>query len=161
MSWHWSGISLLLVAGAGYLTACAVYVWRYRRGPTAASLVVVLAALAQWGVVRAGALAAGDPAIKRVFCDLKYVGLVVLAPAAIVFVLQYAGFLRRPRPVLLGLLALEPVVSWWCWRSRRPATCSRPACRRRRPALPRWCGMGRCSGSTSSTSTRRRGCAWP
>src|SRR5215213_3508330 len=110
MSWHWSGISLLLVAGAGYLTACAVYVWRYRRGPTVASLVVVLAALAQWGVVRAGALAAGDPAIKRVFCDLKYVGLVVLAPAAIVFVLQYAGFLRRPRPVLLGLLALEPVV---------------------------------------------------
>jgi hypothetical protein len=110
MSWHWSGISLLLVAGAGYLTAYAVYVWRYRRGPTAASLVVVLAALAQWGVASAGALAAGDPAIKRVFCDLKYVGLVVLAPAAIVFVLQYAGFLRRPRPVLLGLLALEPVV---------------------------------------------------
>src|SRR5215218_1254815 len=110
MSWHWSGISLLLLAGAGYLTACAVYVWRYRRGPTAASLVVVLAALAQWGVASAGALAAGDPAIERVFCDLKYVGLVVLAPAAIVFVLQYAGFLRRPRPVLLGLLALEPVV---------------------------------------------------
>src|SRR5829696_1910852 len=49
MSWHWSGISLLLLAGAGYLTACAVYVWRYRRGPTAASLVVVLAALAQVG----------------------------------------------------------------------------------------------------------------
>ena len=49
MSWHWSGVSLLLLAGAGYLTACAVYVWRYRRGPTAASLVVVLAALAQWG----------------------------------------------------------------------------------------------------------------
>ena len=110
MSWHWSGISLLLLAGAGYLTVCAVYVWRFRRGPTAASLVVVLAALAQWGVVSAGALAAGDPAVKRVFCDLKYVGLVVLAPAAIVFVLQYAGFLRRPRPVLLGLLALEPVV---------------------------------------------------
>lgn len=110
MSWHWSGISLLLLVGAGYLTACAVYVWRYRRGPTAASLVVVLAALAQWGVASAGALAAGDPAIERVFCDLKYVGLVVLAPAAIVFVLQYAGFLRRPRPVLLGLLALEPVV---------------------------------------------------
>jgi hypothetical protein len=126
MSWHWSGISLLLLAGAGYLTACAVYVWRYRRGPTAVSLVVVLAALAQWGVVSAGALAAGDPAVKRVFCDLKYVGLVVLAPAAIVFVLQYAGFLRRPRPVLLGLLALEPVVVLVVL-----------AIRRRRPALPR------------------------
>ena len=110
MSWHWSGTSLLLLAGAGYLTACAVYVWRYRRGPTAASLVVVLAALAQWGVARAGALVAGDPAIKRVFCDLKYVGLVVLAPAAIVFVLQHAGRLRRPSPLLLGLLAVEPLV---------------------------------------------------
>jgi PAS domain S-box-containing protein len=110
MSWHWSGTSLLLVGGAGYLTACAVYVWRYRRGPTAASLVVVLAALAQWGVARAGALAAGDPAIKRVFCDLRYVGLVVLAPAAIVFVLQYAGRLRRPSGVLLGMLAVEPLV---------------------------------------------------
>src|SRR6266545_4351747 len=110
MSWRWSGTSLLLLGGAVYLTSCAVYVWRYRRGPTAASLVVVLAALAQWGVARAGALAASDPAIKRVFCDLKYVGLVVLAPAAIVFVLQYAGRLRRPSPVLLGLLALEPLV---------------------------------------------------
>jgi PAS domain S-box-containing protein len=110
MSWHWSGTSLLLLAGAGYLIACAVYVWRYRRGPTAASLVVVLAALAQWGVARAGSLAAGDPAIKQVFCDLRYVGLVVLAPAAIVFVLQHAGRLRRPSPLLLGLLALEPLV---------------------------------------------------
>ena len=110
MSWRWSGTSLLLLGGAGYLTACAVYVWRYRRGPTAVSLVVVLAALAQWGVARAGALAAGDPAIKRVFCDLKYVGLVVLAPAAIVFVLQHAGRLRRPSPLLLGLLAVEPLV---------------------------------------------------
>jgi PAS domain S-box-containing protein len=110
MSWHWSGTSLLLLAGAGYLTACAVYVWRYRRGPTATSLVVVLAALAQWGVARAGTLAAGDPAIKDVFCNLKYVGLVVLAPAAIVFVLQHAGRLRRPSPLLLGLLAVEPLV---------------------------------------------------
>jgi PAS domain S-box-containing protein len=110
MSWRWSATSLLLLAGAGYLAACAAYVWRYRRGPTASSLVVVLAALAQWGVARAGALAAADPATKRAFCDLKYVGLVVLAPAAIVFVLQYAGLLRRPRPLLLGLLAVEPLV---------------------------------------------------
>jgi PAS domain S-box-containing protein len=110
MSWHWSSTSLLLLGGAGYLTACAVYVWRHRRGPTATSLVVVLAALTYWGVARAGERAAGDPAIKHVFCDLKYVGLVVLAPAAIVFVLQYAGRLRRPSPVLLGLLAVEPLV---------------------------------------------------
>ena len=111
MSWRWSGTSLLLLGGAGCLTACAVYGWRYRRSATAAtSLVVVLAALVEWSVARAVELAAGDLATRRLFCDLKYVGLVALAPASIIFVLQYAGRLRRPSPVLLGLLAVEPLV---------------------------------------------------
>src|ERR687897_1687206 len=107
MSWHWSGISLLLVAGAGYLTACAVYVWRYRRGPTAASLVVVLAALAQWGVARAGALAAGDPAIERVFCDLRYVGLVVLAIPATRHLFQTC--LPSPAPSAAPMVRYGPL----------------------------------------------------
>jgi len=110
MSLRWSGISLLLLAGAMYLTTCAIYVWRHRRSPAATSLVVVLAALAQRGLASAGALAASDLATKRVFSNLKYVGLVVLAPAAIIFVLQYAGRLRRPSRTLLGLLAVEPLV---------------------------------------------------
>jgi signal transduction histidine kinase len=108
MSWRWLGTGLLL-GGAACLTACAVYIWRYRRRPTATSLVVVLAALVEWSLARAVELAASGPA-QRLSCDLKYVGLVVLAPAAIVFVLQYAGFIRRPSPLLLGLLAVEPLV---------------------------------------------------
>ena len=110
MSWRWSGTSLLLLAGAGCLTACAVYVWRFRRSPAATSLVVVLAALVQWSVAHAVELAAGDLATRRLFCDLKYIGLVVLAPASIIFVLQFTGRLRRPSPLLLGLLAVEPLV---------------------------------------------------
>ena len=110
MSGHWSGTSLLLLAGAGCLTACAVYVWRYRRSPTAISLVLVLAALVQWSVALAVQLAASDLATRRLFYDLKYIGLVALAPASIIFVLQYAGRLRRPSPMLLVLLAVEPVV---------------------------------------------------
>jgi PAS domain S-box-containing protein len=110
MSWRWSGTSLLLLAGAACLTACAVYVRRYRRSPTATSLVVVLAALVQWSVALAVQLAASGLATRRLFCDLKYIGLVALAPASIIFVLQYAGRLRRPSPVLLGLLAVEPLV---------------------------------------------------
>jgi PAS domain S-box-containing protein len=110
MSWRWSGTSLLLLGGAGCLIACAVYVWRHRRSPTATSLVVVLLALIEWSVALAVQLAAGDLATSRLFCDLKYVGLVVLAPASIIFVLQYAGRLRRPSPRLLGLLTVEPAV---------------------------------------------------
>jgi PAS domain S-box-containing protein len=109
MSWRWLSTGVLL-GGAGCLIACAVYIWRYRRRPTATSLVLVLAALVQWSLARAVELTAGDPTISRLFCDLKYIGLVVLPPAAIVFVLQYAGFIRRPSRLLLGVLAVEPVV---------------------------------------------------
>jgi PAS domain S-box-containing protein len=110
MSWRWSGTSLLMLAGAACLTACAIYVWRYRRSPTATSLVVVLWATVWWSVVYAGELAAPDLPAKHLLGDLKYVGLVVLPAASLIFVLQYAGFVRRPSPVLLGLLAVEPQV---------------------------------------------------
>jgi PAS domain S-box-containing protein len=109
MSWPWLGTTLLL-GGAGCLIACAVYIWRYQRRPTATSFVLVLAALVQWSLARAVELTAGNPATKRLFCDLKYLGLVVVAPAAIVFVLQYAGYIRRPSRLLLWVLAVEPLV---------------------------------------------------
>jgi PAS domain S-box-containing protein len=109
MSWRWSATSLLLAGGAGCLTACAVYVWGHRRSPKATSLVVVLLALIQWSVALSVELAARDPATGQLFCDLKYIGLVALPPASVIFVLQYAGRLRRPSPLLLGALAVEPL----------------------------------------------------
>jgi PAS domain S-box-containing protein len=109
MSWRWSGTSLLLLAGAACLTACAVYVWRYRRSPTATSLVVVLVATICWSGVHAAELAAPSLATRSLFGDLKYLGLCVLPAASLIFVLQYAGRLRRPGPALLGLLAVEPL----------------------------------------------------
>jgi PAS domain S-box-containing protein len=112
MSWRWSGTSLVLLAGAACLTACAVYVWRYRRSPTATSLVVVLLATTLWSLLYAGELAAPALATKQLLGDLKYAGLCVLPPASLIFVLQYAGRLRRPSRGLLALLAVEPLVVW-------------------------------------------------
>jgi PAS domain S-box-containing protein len=110
MSWRWSGTSLLLLAGAGCLTACAVYVWKYRRSPTGTSLVVVLVATVWWSLVYAAELAAPDLPSKHLLGDLKYVALVVLPGASLIFVLQYAGRLRRPGPALLAALSLEPLL---------------------------------------------------
>jgi hypothetical protein len=101
MSWRWSATSLLLLGGAVYLTACAVYVWRYCRGPTAASL-VVLAALAQWGVARAGAI----PATRHLFQTC----LPPQAPGAAPMVRYDMARTSRPyhrqSALLLGSLAL-------------------------------------------------------
>ena len=91
------------------MAALAVYV-AWRRGAVAgASLSVVLAAAAAWGVAYALELSANDLGTKGLWGDLKWVGICVLPPAWLVFVLQYTG---RTRPVtrrLLLLLCLEPV----------------------------------------------------
>jgi N-terminal 7TM region of histidine kinase len=108
MSWRWSGTSLLLLAGAACLTTCAVYVWRYRRSPTATSLVAVLLATTWWSLVYAAELAAHGLAAKQLLGDLKYIGLCTLPPAALIFVLQYAGACAGPARCCSG-----------CWRSSR------------------------------------------
>jgi PAS domain S-box-containing protein len=110
MTWRWSGTSLVLLAGAGCLTACAAYVSRYRRSATATSLVVVLVATTQWSVTYAFELSATTLATKQLLGDVKYVGLCALPPASLLFVLQYAGWLRRPSRLLLGLFAIEPLL---------------------------------------------------
>jgi PAS domain S-box-containing protein len=110
MSWRWSGTSFLLLGGAACLSACSIYVWRYRRSATASSLVVVLLATIQWSVVYACELAAVDLGIRQLLGGLKYLGLCVLPPGSMIFVLQYAGRMRRPGRALLGLLAIEPLV---------------------------------------------------
>jgi PAS domain S-box-containing protein len=110
MTWRWSGTSLLLLTGSGCLTACAAYVFRNRRSATATSLVVVLVATTLWSVTYAFELAAPALATKELLGGLKYLGLCALPPAALIFVLQYAGWLRRPSRLLLGLFAIEPLL---------------------------------------------------
>jgi PAS domain S-box-containing protein len=110
MTWRWSGTSLLLLTGSGCLAACAAYVFRNRRSATATSLVLVLAATTLWGVNYAFELAAPALATKELLGGLKYIGLCALPPAALIFVLQYAGRLRRPSRLLLGLLTIEPLL---------------------------------------------------
>src|SRR5215203_1885367 len=98
----------LLVAGAVLVTAAIVFVWRRRSVATIASLLAVLAGAVWWSVCSALELSAGDLAGRETWGDLKYIGVVLLPPAYLAFVLQCAGQLRWPRspgPVL----AVEPL----------------------------------------------------
>ncbi|HJU01034.1 MAG TPA: histidine kinase N-terminal 7TM domain-containing protein [Actinomycetes bacterium] len=97
----------LLVAGAALVTAAIVYVWRPRSSATIAGLLAVLAGAVVWSVCSALELSADELAGREFWGDLKYVGVSLLPPAYLAFVLQCGG--RTRWPGWLGpVLALEP-----------------------------------------------------
>jgi serine phosphatase RsbU (regulator of sigma subunit) len=94
---------LALAGQAGYVG--------WRRGSRAGvALAVLLAAVAWWGLAYAFELSTDHLAMKSYWGDLKYVGVVALAPAWLVFVLQYTNRGHRVTARLLGALTVEPVV---------------------------------------------------
>src|SRR4029450_444481 len=98
----------LLVAGAVLVTAAIVFVWRRRSVAAIGSLLAVLAGAVWWSVCSALELSAGDLAGREIWGDLKYIGVVLLPPAYLAFVLLCAGQLRWPR--WLGpALTVEPL----------------------------------------------------
>ncbi len=98
------------VAAALVLAVLAAYVGRRRGSRAGLSLGVLLLAGAWWAAAYAAELGTSDLVARGHWGDLKYVGITVLPPAFLVFVLQYTG---RPAAVTLrrvALLAVEPVV---------------------------------------------------
>ncbi len=101
-----------LMAGAGLvLAALAAYV-AWRRGTALGwSLAVLLVAVAWWGTAYAVELSASSPMVRGRWGDLKYVGIVTLAPAWLVFVLQYTGRGQLVSRRLVALLAIPPIAA--------------------------------------------------
>jgi PAS domain S-box-containing protein len=106
--WRWSPAGGLLLAGAGLVAFAIAVVWRRRTTTTVAGLLVVLLGALVWSVCYALELSAGDLAGRGFWGDLKYVGICLLAPAYLAFVLQCTGRTRWPRWLAM-LLALEPI----------------------------------------------------
>jgi PAS domain S-box-containing protein len=108
VSLPWSPAGWWLVAGAVLVTAAIVFVWRRRDTTTIVSLLAVLAGAVLWSVCSALELSAGDLAGREYWGDLKYVGVVLLPPAYLAFVLQCSGRTRWPRWAGPAL-AVEPL----------------------------------------------------
>jgi PAS domain S-box-containing protein len=105
---RWSPAGGLLVAGALLVTVAIVFVWRRRAATTIVGLLAVLLGAVLWSVCSALELSAGDLAGREYWGDLKYVGIVLLPPAYLAFVLQCSGHTRWPRWAGPAL-ALEPL----------------------------------------------------
>lgn len=100
--------SLMAVAGL-FLAGLAAVVGRRQQVMAGFSLAVLLASVAWWGFAYAIELSVSELTVRLRWGDLKYVGICVLPPAWLVFVLQYTGRANRVTRRLLALLALEPV----------------------------------------------------
>jgi PAS domain S-box-containing protein len=99
----------LMTAAGLVLAGLAVQVGRRRDIAAGLSLAVLLVSVAWWGLAYAVELSVSDLAVKLRWGDLKYVGVCTLAPAWLVFVLQYTGRGRLVSTRFLGLLTVEPL----------------------------------------------------
>ncbi len=100
---------LFALAGV-VLAGLALYVRRLRGASRAGvSLAVLLVAVAWWGLAYALEITYQGPA-RSLWGDLKYLGIVAVAPAWSAFVLQYTGRERLLTRRSLWLLVVEPVL---------------------------------------------------
>jgi PAS domain S-box-containing protein len=97
-----------MVTAAAVLASMAVYVWRRRGATSGLSLAILLGAVAWWAATYAVELSTVDLDARIRWGDLKYVGVCILPPAWLVFVLRYTGRDRRVNRRLLLWLAVEP-----------------------------------------------------
>lgn len=99
---------LMTVAGL-VLAGLAGYVAWKRGNAAGASLAVLLVSVALWGFAYAVELSVTDLSAKTRWGDLKYVGVCGVAPAWLLFVLQYTGRSRMVTRWLVAALLVEPL----------------------------------------------------
>jgi serine phosphatase RsbU (regulator of sigma subunit) len=100
------------LAAAMVLAGMAVHVWRVRGSVAGLALAVLLLAVAWWGAAYAGELTSQGLQAREVWGDLKYVGICLLPPSMLVFVLDYTGRRRLVTRRLLAALSVVPVTVW-------------------------------------------------
>ncbi len=85
-------IQLLLFVPPLILLALAPYTWRYRTMPGAKSFLMLVFAVAAWGICYALQLATvPDLAVKSFWAAAKYVGIAITPVAWFAFALEYTG----------------------------------------------------------------------
>jgi sigma-B regulation protein RsbU (phosphoserine phosphatase) len=103
-------LSVVLALVAAVYLAVAAYVWSHRRVAGGPALCTLLIAAGIWTVCNAVEVALPDPQDQALWGDVKYVGIVLLPPALLVFALEYTGRIRSLSASTLALLSIEPLV---------------------------------------------------
>lgn len=102
-------VGACFVANALLAVALAWFVWSRRRSPAGNALAALLLSTAAWSAAYAGELLTTGTASLR-WGDAKYLGIGVLVPSFVVFVLCWIGRFRAVSSRLLLALAIEPLL---------------------------------------------------
>ncbi|GAB4340943.1 MAG: hypothetical protein Kow0099_17260 [Candidatus Abyssubacteria bacterium] len=109
-------IGLLVVSAMG-TAALAVYLCVMSRiKPESRKLAVLMSAVAIWSLLYALELGSSDLSVKVFFAKLKYIGIVMVPNAWLVFALEYTGkgkWLKRRRKALLAVGPLATLAMVW------------------------------------------------
>src|ERR671933_1966232 len=111
MDWRYSLPDIFLFEVTALLVVFALRAWRRRRIPGAMALVVLMSAGAVWAVGYALSLGAAELSTSIFWAEIKYLGIVTVPLAWLVFALQYTGREGWARRGVLTLLAVEPCVT--------------------------------------------------
>jgi diguanylate cyclase (GGDEF)-like protein/PAS domain S-box-containing protein len=110
VGYHWSSLGALMLLSGSSCAACAVYVARRRGAVGRFGLVTVLLGSAIWGLAYAVELGAATRSGQELWGALKYLGILLLPPAWLIFSLAYTGRERSVTQRVLAALSVEPAV---------------------------------------------------
>src|SRR5215203_2082259 len=111
MDWRYTLYAIFLAVAAAILIYFALRAWRRRGTPGATALTVLMVAGAVWAVAYALSLVTTEPLMRIFWGEIKYLGIVAVPLAWLVFALQYTGREGWARRSVFTLLAIEPCVT--------------------------------------------------
>lgn len=104
-------LTAVLLVSVAVSFAAALLAWRERPEPGASALVLLLAGVVWWAAFLVFELRADALAMKVVWSDVQWVGVVVIPVAWLLFALAYTGRDEYVRPSVAGVLAVVPAVT--------------------------------------------------
>ena len=127
MNWQYTPYVFPLLAATTISVALAFYAWKRRPAVGVTPFVLLMLAVAEWSLAYALRLVSVDLATKLFWAKVRYLGILTVPTAWLVFVLQYTGREKWLTPRNLVMLTIEPLTvlllvwtnDWhgWYWSS--------------------------------------------
>lgn len=120
MDWHYSSLIFILSLNTAMALALVLYAWRRRRSPGAMPFVVLMLAIAVWASAYGFELSSASVSAQILWLKIRYLGIVTLPAAWLVFTLEYTGRDRQSNRRILTLLTIAPAITLFLiWTNER------------------------------------------